>query len=125
MVWPRSCRKAPTTRTGDSAAILHFGARRAALIAQIIANATFAPLMASFTDIVPPSGRGRASSVLWLSDNVSVLAGTYLWVYLVANLPVLFVAPGLLGLALMIVYVSLGTRCRRSRCPGSGSSTSS
>ncbi|MFK0280882.1 MFS transporter [Streptomyces sp. NPDC090499] len=74
------------------------------LAAQIIANATLAPFMASFADNVPRTLRGRASSVLWLSNNVSILAGTYLSVYLVSNLPVLFIAPGFLGLALMLVY---------------------
>ncbi|MEU1301588.1 MFS transporter [Streptomyces shenzhenensis] len=74
------------------------------LAAQIIANATLAPFMASFAENVPRALRGRASSVLWLSNNVSVLAGTYLSVYLVANLPLLFIGPGFLGLVLMVVY---------------------
>lgn len=74
------------------------------LLAQITANATVAPLIASFADNVPHLQRGRGSSVIALAQNLSVLAGTYLATYFVGNLPVLFVAPGFLAIALVIVY---------------------
>ncbi|WP_260217018.1 MFS transporter [Curtobacterium sp. PhB115] len=75
------------------------------LFCQVASNAASAALIASLADNVPEQQRGRASSILALAQNVSILAGTYLAVYLVANLPVLFVLPGIVGIGLVIVYV--------------------
>jgi MFS family permease len=75
------------------------------LFCQLASNAAFAALVASLADNVPEHQRGRASSVLALAQNISILAGTYLAVYLVANLPLLFVIPGVVGIVLVIVYV--------------------
>ncbi len=63
------------------------------LLAQLAANATLATLLASFADNVPQIQRGRSSSIIALAQNIAVLAGTYLSVFFVANLPVLFIAP--------------------------------
>ena len=75
------------------------------LFCQLASNAAFAALVASLADNVPEEQRGRASSVLALAQNVSILAGTYLAVFLVANLPVLFVLPGVVGVVLVVIYV--------------------
>lgn len=75
------------------------------LFCQLASNAAFAALVASLADNVPEEQRGRASSVLGLAQNVSILAGTYLAVFLVSNLPLLFVVPGVVGVVLVIVYV--------------------
>ncbi|WP_182047259.1 MFS transporter [Curtobacterium sp. ME26] len=75
------------------------------LFCQVASNAASAALIASLADNVPEQQRGRASSVVALAQNVSILAGTYLAVYLVANLPVLFIVPGVVGVALVVVYV--------------------
>lgn len=75
------------------------------LFCQLASNAAFAALVASLADNVPEEQRGRASSVLALAQNVSILAGTYLAVLFVSNLPVLFVLPGVVGVVLVIVYV--------------------
>lgn len=75
------------------------------LFCQLASNAAFAALMASFADNVPPLQRGQASSVLGLAQNVSILAGTYAAALLVANLPLLFILPGVVGVAFVIVYV--------------------
>lgn len=74
------------------------------VIAQIAANAVLAALTASFADNVPQFQRGKASSVIALAQNIAVLAGTYLAVLFVANLPVLFIAPGVLAIVLILVY---------------------
>ncbi|ROS61028.1 MFS transporter [Frigoribacterium sp. PhB160] len=74
------------------------------LVAQISANAVFAALTASFADNVPEMQRGRASSAIALAQNIAILAGLYLAVYLVGNLPVLFIAPGVIAIALILVY---------------------
>ncbi|MDO3697651.1 MFS transporter, partial [Curtobacterium flaccumfaciens] len=74
------------------------------LLAQLAANATLATLLASFADNVPQLQRGRSSSIIALAQNIAVLAGTYLSVFFVANLPVLFIAPGILAIILVAVY---------------------
>ncbi|GAB3260562.1 MFS transporter [Kineosporia babensis] len=77
------------------------------LFCQLASNAASATLMASFADNVPVSQRGRASSVLALAQNVSILAGTYAAVVLVGNLGLLFVIPGVIGVALVAIYVMI------------------
>ncbi|MGN8049088.1 MFS transporter [Curtobacterium sp. 22159] len=74
------------------------------LVAQVSANAVLATLTASFADNVPEFQRGKASSVIALAQNVAILAGIYLAVYLVGNIPVLFIAPGVLAIVLILVY---------------------
>lgn len=74
------------------------------LLAQLAANTVLATLTASFADNVPQFQRGKSSSVIALAQNIAVLAGTYLSVFFVANLPVLFIAPGILAIILVLVY---------------------
>jgi len=74
------------------------------ILAQVSANAVLATLTASFADNVPEFQRGKASSVIALAQNIAILAGTYLAVYLVGNLPLLFIAPGILAIAAILVY---------------------
>ncbi len=75
------------------------------LLCQLASNAASASLIASFADNVPVEQRGRASSTLALAQNLSILAGVYGAVLLAGNLPVLFIVPGLIGVALVVVYV--------------------
>ncbi|WIA99538.1 MULTISPECIES: MFS transporter [unclassified Curtobacterium] len=74
------------------------------VLAQVSANAVLATLTASFADNVPEFQRGKASSVIALAQNIAILAGLYLAVYLVGNLPVLFIAPGVLAVVVILVY---------------------
>ncbi len=74
------------------------------VLAQVSANAALAALTASFADNVPEFQRGKASSVIALAQNLAILAGLYLAVYLVGNLPLLFIAPGILAIAVILVY---------------------
>jgi len=74
------------------------------LLCQIAANATLATLVASFADNVPESQRGTGSSIIAVAQNVSILAGTYLAVYLVGNLPMLFVLPGIVAIVFVVIY---------------------
>ncbi|WP_420363314.1 MFS transporter [Curtobacterium aetherium] len=74
------------------------------LLAQLAANTVLSTLTASFADNVPEFQRGRSSSIIALAQNTAVLAGTYLSVFFVANLPVLFIAPGILAIVLVVVY---------------------
>jgi len=75
------------------------------MFCQLASNAASAALIASFADNVPEAQRGRASSIFALAQNVSILAGVYGAVFLVDNLPVLFIVPALIGVALVVVYV--------------------
>lgn len=75
------------------------------LLCQLASNAAFAALMASFADNVPEARRGRASSVIGLAQNTAILAGIYAAALLVANLPLLFIVPGVVGVVCVIVYV--------------------
>ncbi|WP_242088980.1 MFS transporter [Curtobacterium sp. DN_7.5] len=74
------------------------------LLAQIAANTVLATLTASFADNVPEFQRGKASSVIALAQNIAILAGLYLAVYLVGNLPLLFIAPGVLAIIAVLIY---------------------
>ncbi|AFO80679.1 major facilitator transporter [Amycolatopsis mediterranei S699] len=75
------------------------------LLCQLGSNAAFAALMASFADNVPVFQRGRASSVIGVAQNISILAGIYAAALLVANLTLLFLIPGVVGVACVVVYV--------------------
>ncbi|UQN29180.1 MFS transporter [Brachybacterium kimchii] len=77
------------------------------LIAQVVANATLAALVASFADNVPSVQRGRGSSIINIGQNVAILAGTYLSVGLVDHLAILFIAPGVLGIVLVAIYAAV------------------
>lgn len=68
-------------------------------------GAASAALIASFADNVPENQRGRGSSIFALAQNVSILAGIYGAVLLADNLPLLFLLPGVVGVALVAVYV--------------------
>jgi len=74
-------------------------------VCQLGSNAAFAALVASFADNVPHLQRGRASSVIALAQNLSILAGMYVAVLLVDDLFLLFAVPGAVGVACVWVYV--------------------
>lgn len=74
------------------------------LVCQVAANATLAALIASFADNVPQFQRGMGSSVISVAQNLAILAGTYLAVLLIGNLPLLFIAPGILAIVCIVVY---------------------
>ena len=71
---------------------------------QVATNATPAAMMASFAGNVPNFQRGTGSSTIAVAPNAAILAGIYLAVFLVGNLPVHFIAPGILAVVLVFVY---------------------
>ncbi|MBT2501721.1 MFS transporter [Curtobacterium sp. ISL-83] len=75
------------------------------LVCQLGSNAAFAALVANFADNVPEHQRGKASSVLGLAQNVSILAGTYVAAWFAWSLPLVFILPGLFGVLCVVVYV--------------------
>lgn len=76
------------------------------LFCQLASNASSSALMASFADNVPALRRGRAASVLGFAQNLSILVGTYAAALLVDHLTLLFVLPGVLGVAMVLWYAS-------------------
>ncbi|OII26242.1 MFS transporter [Frigoribacterium sp. MCBA15_019] len=74
------------------------------VLAQVAANAVLATLTASFADNVPQFQRGKASSIIALAQNVAILAGIYLAVLFVDDLPLLFIVPGIVAIVLILVY---------------------
>lgn len=71
---------------------------------QVAANAVLAALVASFADNVPEFQRGKGSSIIAIAQNTAILTGTYASVLLVGNLPVLFIAPGVLAVIAIVWY---------------------
>lgn len=71
---------------------------------QVAANAVLAALVASFADNVPEFQRGKGSSIIAIAQNTAILTGTYASVLLVGNLPVLFIAPGILAVIAIVWY---------------------
>jgi len=74
------------------------------VLAQVSANAVLAALVASFADNVPEFQRGKGSSIIAIAQNTAIMVGTYASVLLVANLPVLFIAPGILAIIAVVWY---------------------
>ncbi len=74
---------------------------------QVAANAVLAALVASFADNVPEFQRGKGSSVITVAQNTAVMAGTYLSVLFVGNIPVLFILPGVLAVIAILVYAAV------------------
>lgn len=77
--------------------------------AQVSANAVLAALVASFADNVPEFQRGKGSSIIAIAQNTAILAGTYLSVFLVESLPVLFLVPGALSVIGILIYAAVAT----------------
>jgi len=74
------------------------------VLSQVSANAVLAALVASFADNVPEFQRGKGSSIIAIAQNTAILTGTYASVLLVGNLPVLFIAPGILAVIAIVWY---------------------
>jgi MFS family permease len=75
-------------------------------IAQIGANAAFAPFIATIADHVPMEQRAKVSSLVGIAQNVGVLVAVYLAQALTDHMMVLFVGPGIAAIAAMLVYAA-------------------
>lgn len=74
------------------------------LAGQVFANAVYAAHTATLPDQIPASQRGAVSGMLGLSQNVAVLAAVYLMKYLGDGLVTLFLVPGAIGVALVLLF---------------------
>jgi MFS family permease len=73
-------------------------------LAQLGANATLAPFIATISDQVPKFQRGSVSALLGIAQNVGILGGTYLAQLFQDQLVILFVVPSLFAIGAMVLF---------------------
>ncbi len=73
-------------------------------LAQLGANAALAPFIATIADQVPKAQRASVSALLGISQNVAILAGTFLAQVLATQLQVLFIAPSIVAIGAMLLF---------------------
>jgi MFS family permease len=73
-------------------------------IAQIGANAAFAPYIATLSDQLNPKQYARASAIVGIMQNVGILAAVWLASLLTDNMLLLFLIPGVIALVAFIIY---------------------
>jgi MFS family permease len=73
-------------------------------LAQLGANATLAPFIATISDQVPKFQRASVSALLGIAQNVGILGGTYLAQLFQDQLVVLFVVPSIFAIGAMILF---------------------
>lgn len=73
-------------------------------LAQLGANATLAPFIATIADQVPRFQRGSVSALLGIAQNVGILGGTYVTQRFQHQVVVMFVAPALLAIGAMVLF---------------------
>ncbi|HKT56581.1 MAG TPA: MFS transporter [Microbacterium sp.] len=74
-------------------------------IAQLGANMTLAPFIATISDQVPKFQRGSITAGLGIAQNVGIVGGVYVASWFSFSLFVVFVVPALLAIVAMIVFV--------------------
>jgi MFS family permease len=73
-------------------------------LAQLGANATLAPFIATISDQVPRFQRGSVSSLLGIAQNVGILGGTYVAQVFQHHMVILFVGPSILAIGAMLLF---------------------
>lgn len=73
-------------------------------LAQLGANATLAPFIATIADQVPRIQRAKVSSLLGIAQNVGVLGGTFVAEKFANQMLVMFVVPSLFAIGAMLLY---------------------
>jgi MFS family permease len=73
-------------------------------LAQLGANATLAPFIATISDQVPKFQRGSVSALLGIAQNVGILGGTYLAQLFADQLVILFVVPSIFAIGAMLLF---------------------
>lgn len=73
-------------------------------IAQLGANATLAPFIATLSDQVPKFQRGGVSALLGIAQNVGILGGTWVAERFQHNMFLMLVVPSLVAIAAMLVF---------------------
>ena len=73
-------------------------------LAQLGANATLAPFIATISDQVPKFQRGSVSALLGIAQNMGILGGTYVAQLFQNHMMVLFVVPSILSIGAMLLF---------------------
>jgi MFS family permease len=73
-------------------------------LAQLGANATLAPFIATISDQVPKFQRGSVSALLGIAQNMGILGGTYVAQLFQNHMVVLFVVPSILSIGAMLLF---------------------
>lgn len=73
-------------------------------IAQLGANMTLAPFIATIADQVPKFQRGSITAALGIAQNVGILGGTYVAEWFQTNLLLMFVGPSILAVIVMVIF---------------------
>lgn len=73
-------------------------------LAQLGANMTFAPFIATVSDQVPKFQRGKITAALGIAQNVGILGGTYVAQIFQGSMIIMFVGPSILAIGTMIVF---------------------
>jgi len=73
-------------------------------LAQLGANMTLAPFIATMADHVPKFQRGKVGSALMIAQNVGILGGTYVAQWFAGSLFIMFVMPSVLAIIVMVVF---------------------
>lgn len=73
-------------------------------LAQLGANMTLAPFIATIADHVPKFQRGKITAALGIAQNVGILGGTYVAEFFADQLFIMFVAPSILAIVVMIIF---------------------
>src|SRR3954449_1655212 len=73
-------------------------------LAQLGANATLAPFIATISDQVPKFQRGSVSALLGIAQNVGILGGAYVAQLFADQMVILFVGPSILAIGAMLMF---------------------
>ena len=73
-------------------------------LAQLGANMTLAPFVATVADQVPKFQRGKITAALGIAQNVGVLGGTCVAQWFADQLFIMFVGPSVLAIVVMIIF---------------------
>ena len=73
-------------------------------LAQLGANATLAPFIATISDQVPKFQRGSVSALLGIAQNVGILGGSYVAQLFQHHMVILFVVPSIFAIGAMLLF---------------------
>lgn len=73
-------------------------------LAQLGANITLAPFIATIADQVPKFQRGQITAAVGIAQNVGILGGTFVAQMFQDQLVVMFVGPSILAIAAMVIF---------------------
>jgi MFS family permease len=73
-------------------------------LAQLGANATLAPFIATIADQVPKFQRGSVSALLGIAQNIGILGGTYVAQVFQDQMVIMFVVPSIFAIGAMLLF---------------------